>query len=108
MASFETQPGNALARSQDKTTVRGLVIEFHEPAGMCLCAICAFFHKPWKPEWRGDRRLQRIKLMRYIDCQSFWTEFMMKETTFQLDLGLHEDMSQNSGLGLDFGSLSPS
>lgn len=32
----------------------------------------------------------------------------MKETTFQLDLGLQGDMGQDSGLGLDFGSLSPS
>ncbi|KAE8449371.1 hypothetical protein EG329_008272 [Mollisiaceae sp. DMI_Dod_QoI] len=33
MASFETQAGTALARSQDKTTLKGLVIEFHDHIG---------------------------------------------------------------------------
>lgn len=43
MASFETQPGNALARNQDKTAVRGLGIEFHDPAGMCISVIMHCF-----------------------------------------------------------------
>ncbi|KUJ23970.1 uncharacterized protein LY89DRAFT_8011 [Mollisia scopiformis] len=74
MASFETQPGNALARNQDKTNLKGLVIEFHSST----------------------------------DCHTFWSEFNTKETTFQLDLDLHGDLNQENGLGLDFGSRSPS
>lgn len=38
MASFETQPANALARSQvDKTGLKGLVIEFYD------CTDCQAF-----------------------------------------------------------------
>jgi hypothetical protein len=36
MASDDTQPGAALARNQDKTSLKGLVIEFYDLRGKIL------------------------------------------------------------------------